>query len=556
MKQRHFALVAILALAAFLRLQGIRFGLWPLLSHTTPLSPLARPDEELMWGIALQFFSGDLNPHFFWYPSLHFYALGGIYAIYFVLKWIWIFNGSLPELNRALVYNPGDLILLSRLFSVFLGVLNIALVDRIASKVFGKRVGILSAFFFACAYLHVRDSHFGVPTISLTLMMSLAFWSILKVLDRGQFKDSFWAGLLSGLAISTKYNALSLLAPLLFAQARSKNPLGHSSRLLHCFFWIAVGFFLGTPYALLSVQEFISDLGTQSNMQSFSSWRGVNLGIGWIYHLFFTFPYGLGLSFFTAAIAGLFFALRKKYQPFGHAFFLWFLSYYLLFGAGQLVFTRYMVPLIPCLAIFAALAIEELIQYIIPKVSWVAYPVALLCALPSLISVIHFNHLLKKPDSRLVAAEWINSNVPKDAKLLLMSSEYADPAIWLKGKHAYLFFDWPLPFLKKYSAESPDYYRFFARLEPRASPLAKGKMLSKAYDYVIVAQSPLGAYTYTEEDFLESKKRYSLVAKIQGVGNNPKMKFDLQDAFFVPFQGSESALRPGPNYFIYRKIVT
>jgi hypothetical protein len=70
--------------------------------------------------------------------------------------------------------------------------------------------------------------------------------------------------------------------------------------------------------------------------------------------------------------------------------------------------------------------------------------------------------------------------------------------------------------------------------------------------WIIVAESPLLAYGPTAS--LERRlSGYRKVATFEGVGRHPGMRFDLQDAFYVPFAGSGHALRPGPNLHIYAR---
>ena len=65
------ALIGLLALA--LRVWALDFGL-PSWLH---------PDEFSFVFIPLNFFSGDLNPHFFTYPTFHYYLLALVYLVHF-----------------------------------------------------------------------------------------------------------------------------------------------------------------------------------------------------------------------------------------------------------------------------------------------------------------------------------------------------------------------------------------------------------------------------------------------------------------------------------------
>jgi len=70
--------------------------------------------------------------------------------------------------------------------------------------------------------------------------------------------------------------------------------------------------------------------------------------------------------------------------------------------------------------------------------------------------------------------------------------------------------------------------------------------------WVVVAESPILAYgpTTSLERRLPGFRR---VAFFEGVGRHPELRFDLQDAFYVPFAGARHALRPGPNLHVYAR---
>ena len=64
----------LLALAAVVRFYGLRFGM----PHVW-----ARPDELVVSDVAHGFLSGDLNPHFWAYPTLFIYVLAALdYGFY------------------------------------------------------------------------------------------------------------------------------------------------------------------------------------------------------------------------------------------------------------------------------------------------------------------------------------------------------------------------------------------------------------------------------------------------------------------------------------------
>ena len=58
----------------------------------------ARPDEETAIGHALAIVGGDLNPHFFHWPSLTFYLFAGAFA---AVSWLQRMIGLGPALSGA-----------------------------------------------------------------------------------------------------------------------------------------------------------------------------------------------------------------------------------------------------------------------------------------------------------------------------------------------------------------------------------------------------------------------------------------------------------------------
>ena len=79
-------LVVILLLGLLVRLVGIPFGL-PYLYNV---------DETRFAKISLNYFTGDLNPHFFRWPSFYFYIVHVLYLFFL-----------LPSHGFAIYKNPG-----------------------------------------------------------------------------------------------------------------------------------------------------------------------------------------------------------------------------------------------------------------------------------------------------------------------------------------------------------------------------------------------------------------------------------------------------------------
>jgi hypothetical protein len=546
--QRGAILLAIAGLAVALRFAGLGFGLSP--PEAGPvLHPLARPDEQYLWNLGLGIAAGDPNPHFFLYPSLLPYLLALADAVY--VAGASLAGGSREAVEAAILRDPRALIWIARGLVAAIGATTCLLLYRVAAEAFDRRVGLVAAFLLAVAHLHARDSHFGVTDVPLAAMTCLVLLQALRIESRGALRDYLRAGLCAGLAISTKYSGAMLLVPLVAAHAvaRLAGAPRRLRRLLAAGALVPLGFLLGTPFALLDAPRFRDGLVAQLLAQSGPDWLGIELGPGWWHHLRFTLWVGLGPPLLAAAVVGA--GLAPLRAPRAAAVLLSFAgAYYLVIGRGPLVFARYMVPLVPVLCATAALAVVAAAERLPRARLASAFALAALLALPSLRETIATNRVLARQDSRVAAARWLRSHLPQGATLLLSGAVFADPALFLEGRKAYDPYPWPPEAFAGRLAlpPGPRFHRVRNGLDPSFDALAADPEI----DVVVVAQSPLQAYgpTATLERRLPGFRQ---VASFEGVGSDPELRFDLQDAFYVPLGGAARAPRPGPNLLVYAR---
>ena len=104
----HWWLFGILTIGLGLRLWGITFGL-PNVN--------CRPDESLLVHKALAIASGDLNPHFFNYPSFQFYLLALLFGLYFAAGWVFGAFADVQQFEVGFFTDPSAFYLLGRVLS-------------------------------------------------------------------------------------------------------------------------------------------------------------------------------------------------------------------------------------------------------------------------------------------------------------------------------------------------------------------------------------------------------------------------------------------------------
>jgi hypothetical protein len=517
---------AIVLLGAALRLIPIWFGL----PYTR-----ARPDEETALGTSLTMLSGDLNPKFFHWPSLTFYAFAAIFKAA-----TWIRHLASPESPVAYT----TYLLIGRAFVALCGTATIFVLYKLGRRVADERTGLLAAFFLAVAMLHVRDSHFAMTDILTTLLVTSSLLLLIGAVetvqrnagDRIPSTPFALAGLVGGLAASAKYSAAAIVAAMAGAQIviwmhpriRVLSPRSLGPSVIFVGSCIA-GFLVATPYAILDFSTFARDV--QFTTLHLSAGHGLDLGRGWSYHVRRSLPYGLGVPVFIATAAGVIpFVWRYRWQ--GIVLGAFAAAFYSAIGSGQTVFFRYVLPLVPLACLSAAVAIRHGAPWIASRAA-VSERVALILLLlgtggPALINCVWFDALLARTDSRVLAARWLKANVEPEDTLHDAGSSYS-----LLDLQDLRFHPW-----------------FFD-----AAANSFGDPSGRTPDWLVLHTSPLRLYSGVPWPLRRlADENYTLVWKIEATrGRSRDAVYDPQDAFFMPFSGLQTVERPGPSLEIYRR---
>ena len=428
----------IVLVAAALRLFPIWFGL--------PY-PHARPDEAVAIGHAMDVLEGRFNPQFFHWPSLIFYTLAAVFAVASLIRRVLFLD---PQLD------PQTALMLARGFVALAGTATVVVLFRLARRVADETTGLLAALLLAVAILHVRDSHFAMTDVLMTLLVTTCLAALLRALDRaleaGSFaavrgKDFALAGLAGGLAASTKYNAGAVAGAMVAGQIVLWYRLGAApwrpdtwkpTVLFGLAF--AAGFLGGTPYSVLDFPTFSADL--VFDFTHLSGGHGIILGRGWLYHLTRSLPYGAGPLTFAAALAGVPFLLVRHRR---HAFVLgvFALAFYAAIGSGYTVFFRYVLPLVPVICVLAAIGVRHGAAWLAPRARLSAAAatslVAAIVVMPSLVNCVWFDLLLARTDTRVIAGEWLAGQIRPEDTVHDAGGDYARLELGRTPFHYWLF---------------------------------------------------------------------------------------------------------------------
>ena len=469
-----FALIVICLVSLFLNIYGIWWGL-PGIWH---------PDEDQV-GIALSMgLHMDPTPPFLLRPSFQYYVQGVVLLPYYLFLKL---SGGLSDILAGYAINqiPSYFIinvwLISRLASAVMGSLTVFLVYLIGKEIYNKNVGLISASFLACTMGFVNISHFATVDVPVTFWTVVSFFFFIKIINTGKMKYYLLGGLFAGLAASTKYPALLLILPLFishvlsYEQKSSKNTsLSFSTFVKESFlklikiifqrkillgaFMMIVGFVLGSPYSVLDISTFKKNfISVGSLFQTRSDAGGAFAYIpSWITRMQ-NLMNAMGLLLFLICAVGMIYMIykliKKREENQTNKCSILFLSWVILFGIviGGWEYTpmRYMMPIIPFLAIFGGKFMWDMINSggIRKKIMSV-----ILC----IVLVYSFGYCLTADtmfvhDSRYAAGEWIENNIGENSTIeVYVGSTYLprfpgwvriiSPPTWSHNKKEYIDF--------------------------------------------------------------------------------------------------------------------
>src|SRR5262249_49499835 len=83
---------------------------------------------------------------------------------------------------------------------------------------------------------------------------------------------------------------------------------------------------------------------------------------------------------------------------------------FVVLGAQQLFFARFLLPAVPALAVEAAVALDALVT-VRPVLG---LGLALLVAMPALVDSVRLDVMLTRVDTRRLARDWVEANLPED----------------------------------------------------------------------------------------------------------------------------------------------
>lgn len=434
---RRIALALILLVALALRLRGLAFGLPALLD----------PDEPIFVLIGLKLLKEHtLDPGWFGHPgTTTIYAMALVEAGVFLLGHL---TGRYPDtasFTRTLYHDPGIVFLPGRVVILASGLLTIYLTYRLARRLFGTRVALVSAALLAIDPIHIRYSQIIRTDMQATVFILLSLLAALRIADgragRRWRSARLSAGAWTGIACATKWPSVTVAVGVLGAETwqawrawRSSNAakagaggksagaeavgaVSITSRTLAgvALFVAAtlIACVLVSPYLVLDYPTLLANLhGEERPFHLGATGNGFVRNVGW--YIAGPLQAALGATGLVLALVGLVFAPRRR-AAFGVVILPTAAALLASISAQHLIWERWTVPLLPLLTIPVAWTIVAAGGWVGARRPRLALPAGLalgLAATLAPLAVVDAQAAERATDTRRLASAWAVHHIP------------------------------------------------------------------------------------------------------------------------------------------------
>ena len=372
-----------------------------------------------------------MGAKFFMYSPLMMYLINIVRGAYEAL---------FHSLDLTLPRDQVTYMVLSRAIAATFGTATILVVYAVATRIAGRVAGLLAAVLFACAVLHLRDSHFATTDMPMVFFFGVTLWWSIRVVERGDLGSLIGAGVSVGAAVACKYTgaiALGVVGVAYFLSPRRPEifrPLNPWA------VWVLRGmvpiivavatFFALDPLVLQYPDKFLFDFKEQITDPLTGATKPIfmaqfadlsNHRLYWFTNLLW---WGLGPMLEILGLVGVVWLLvrRDKRAAVAAAF---PIIYYLVAGHTVAPMIRYSLMLAPALAIAAGVVGADWLRRR-PGRALAMVVVGATVVTTGLYALAYMN-VFRQPDSRLEASKWLLENVPRDAKILVEPSQNTPP---------------------------------------------------------------------------------------------------------------------------------
>ena len=401
----------------------VLLGLWfraPRVAEGMPY--FYQPDEANHFYRAVRMLqTNDLHPYYFLKPTLCFYIR--MPAIAGACLWS-AREGEITTIEQIARRDPNDptgilwtathprIVMWARAVGTFFSLVMILATYGITRRlVTSPWLALLAALLVACAPFLIRESSVIAVDTLMAGFCLLSIWLSLRVMESPATGRAALAGLAAGLAVTSKYNGLPIVAVPLLACVLSGRC--NVRLVMAALGFSAVGFLMGTPYALLAIPDFLNGMAQEIVHYGILGHGSATVEPGWPHALryldWMSGPGGgLALTILGIIGVGVMLATRWRAALIVLAFPAGFLA--LMLSQRVAAFSNMLVTP-PFFAIAAVCVVQLVLQYRdrLPRAAGLALApvsVVLLMAQPTLLALEDRREALT-PESRHLASAWL-----------------------------------------------------------------------------------------------------------------------------------------------------
>jgi hypothetical protein len=422
----------IIIIGAGLRLYGTDFGL-PDLLHL---------DEPFEINRALRLATGSFD--------LSRAGKGGFYYIIFV-EFVFMYlalyitgiTNSPIEFAYFFVNHEDMFYLMARITSALIGTISLYLIYRIGCKNGGKTVGLIAMFLLAISTLNITHAHFATVDITLIFFLLLTWTYLFAIVEEGNKKDFYLAGLFGGLSLITKFHAILIVVPMTLAYFLRLRRSTSSGKYHRYFAFSTILFFLvtfagepGYVKTFLNIDRTVESLygttdrnASENNTTQECLRESSNINLYKFYTNIITKDIGFPLLIIFL-ISLIYFLFRRSaveilVLSFSIPYFIAICS-----TSTSLYFGRYVLPLIPLIILVASRGLGKSIEYLHLSVKRLSYVqvngivlsiIVLLC-FPNFLSGLAVSSQFREENTRIQAKKWIETTISAGSTILMEGS--------------------------------------------------------------------------------------------------------------------------------------
>ncbi len=362
------------------------------------------------------------------YPPLTTYIQAFAYKVYYGFGRLLGWFRSINELTTVQIF------LIGRFIIALFGTGTVFLVYLIGTRMYSRRVGLISALFLAFSFLHISCSRIIKPDVLMVFFGCLSFLFAYLIYERGKITDYLLAAIFLAFSVATKYTTVFLLLPILLAhllgslnRRRGALAILLDKKLLILFAFMAGGFFLANPYGTLKYWRILEWLKS-----AYRSLRGGELGrpklneievSSWLFFLRAGLSGRMGWPLGLCSLAGVIYGIwRHKKKD------ILLLCFPFVFFAfiGTLAHQNdsYILPIFPFVVILAARFLVEVTSRFMRSKRAQNFVIASFASgillIPG-IGITRYLQIISQEETRIEAKKWIEANIPSGSRMALES---------------------------------------------------------------------------------------------------------------------------------------